>query len=286
MQIQWFPGHMAKAIRLVKERLKYVDIVFELRDARIPYSSSNPEVDGIIQQKPRLILLNKAGKADSVKTESWVQYYKAKGIDALPVDCIDGTNINRIVHYAKTILKDKFEKERKKGLKERPIRALIIGIPNVGKSTLINILAKRKATKTGDRPGVTKAQQWINVHGGLMLLDTPGVLWPKFEDKTIGLHLAVTGAIKDEILPLDDVAIFALRFLSEHYPEELKARYKLDDLNVEPLILMEQIGRNRGCLLPGNRINYDKVIDILLHEIRNDRIGRITWETPNDFLEG
>lgn len=274
---------MAKALRLIKERLKYVDIVFELRDARVPFSSSNPEVDEIIQQKHRLILLNKAGKADPVITEQWVQYYKEKGIDALPVDCISGMNINKIVPYAKQVLKEKIEKERKKGLKERPIRALIIGIPNVGKSTLINILAKRKATKTGDRPGITKAQQWINVQGGLMLLDTPGVLWPKFENQVIGYRLAVTGAIKDEILPLDDVSIFALRYLQEHYPEDLKARYKLDSLDEEPLRIMEEIGRKRGCLLPGNQINYDKVIDIILHEVRTDRIGRITWETPQDI---
>ena len=276
---------MAKALRLIRERLKYVDIVFELRDARIPYSSSNPKVDNIIQQKPRLILLNKAGKADPIKTEEWTSYYKNQGIDALPIDCISGMNINKIIPYAKHVLRDKLKKEREKGLKARPIRALIIGIPNVGKSTLINILAKRKATKTGDRPGITKAQQWINVQGEMMLLDTPGVLWPKFEDSIIGYRLAVTGAIKDEILPLDDVAIYALRFLKQHYPEALKGRYKLEELSDEPVMMMEEIGKKRGCLLPGNRIDYDKVIDIILHEIRTDRIGRITWETPND-IEG
>lgn len=283
MTIQWFPGHMAKALRLIQERLKYVDIVFELRDARIPYSSSNPEVDRIIQNKYRLILLNKAGKADPEKTEEWIKYYKERGIQALPIDCVNGTNMNRIVPSAKEVLKDKFERERKKGLKKRPLRALILGIPNVGKSTLINMLAKRKATKTGDRPGVTKVQQWINVENEMMLLDTPGVLWPKFEDQAVGYRLAVTGAIKDEILPLHDVAIFALRFLRENYPEELKLRYKLEHLDSDPATIIERIGRNRGCLLPGNRIDYDKVIDILLYDIRTDRLGRITWERPSDI---
>lgn len=276
---------MAKALRLVRERLKYVDIILELRDARIPYSSSNPMVVETIQNKPRLILLNKAHMADPRKTEQWISYYREKGVAALAIDAITGYQMNRIIPMAKEVLKDKLEQDLTKGIKERPIKAMIIGIPNVGKSTLINTLAKRKAAQTGDRPGVTKSQQWINVGDQLMLLDTPGVLWPKFEDQTVGFRLGVTGAIKDDIMPLDDVAIFALNFLKENYPESLKERFKLEVIAEEPVDIMDEIGRKRGCLLPGNRINYDKVIDLILYEIRNDKLGRLTLETPEDMIK-
>ncbi|NLG82223.1 MAG: ribosome biogenesis GTPase YlqF [Bacilli bacterium] len=281
MQIQWFPGHMTKTLRQVQEKLRYVDIVFELRDARIPYSSSNPKIDTICKNKPRLILLNKAKMADDKITNAWINYYKEKGIICLAIDSISGYNIDKITSTAKLILKDLFQKEKAKGMKERPIRALILGIPNVGKSTLINTLAKRKVAQTGDKPGVTKNLQWINVNNELMLLDTPGVLWPKFEDKEVGLKLAVTGAIKDDILPLDEVALYALNFLKKYYPEKLTTRYKLEELSEDNLEIMDQIGLNRGCLLPGKRINYDRVIDLILYEIRNVLLGNISWETPD-----
>lgn len=285
MTIQWYPGHMAKALRLVSERLKNVDLVLEIRDARIPYSSSNPKVAELCKNKPRMIILNKANMADVKVTNQWIEYYQNQGLTALPVDLITGFNVDKIVPYAKAALKEVFMKEREKGLKERPIKALIIGIPNVGKSTLINTLAKRKVAQTGDRPGVTKAEQWINVNEQMMLLDTPGVLWPKFENQMIGLRLAVTGAIKDEILNLDEVAIFALDYIKTHYPNQLQERFKLSEIPDDHIELMDAIGRARGCLLPGNRINYDKVIHLILHEIRNQLLGRISFETPDDLLE-
>lgn len=285
MQIQWFPGHMTRTLRQVQEKLRYVDIVFELRDARIPYSSSNPKIDSICQNKPRLILFNKAKMADDKVTNAWINYYKGQGITCLAIDSISGYNIDKIVPTAKNILKDLFEKEKAKGMKERPIKALILGIPNVGKSTLINTLAKRKVAQTGNKPGVTKNLQWINVNNELMLLDTPGVLWPKFDDKEVGLKLAVTGAIKDEILPLDTIALYALSFLKQHYPEKLMARYKLETLSEDNIEIMDQIALNRGCLLPGKRIHYDRVIDIILYEIRNDLLGNISWETPDILKE-
>jgi len=276
---------MTRTLRQVQEKLRYVDIVFELRDARIPYSSSNPKIDSICQNKPRLILFNKAKMADDKVTNAWINYYKGQGITCLAIDSISGYNIDKIFPTAKNILKDLFEKEKAKGMKERPIKALILGIPNVGKSTLINTLAKRKVAQTGNKPGVTKNLQWINVNNELMLLDTPGVLWPKFDDKEVGLKLAVTGAIKDEILPLDTIALYALSFLKQHYPEKLMARYKLETLSEDNIEIMDQIALNRGCLLPGKRIHYDRVIDIILYEIRNDLLGNISWETPDILKE-
>jgi len=201
----------------------------------------------------------------------------------LAIDAITTYQMDQIIPYAKEILSEKIKKEKEKGLKEHPIKAMIIGIPNVGKSTLINTLAKRKVAQTGDRPGITKNLQWINVKNEMMLLDTPGVLWPKFENQLVGLRLAVTGAIKDNILPLDDVAMFALDFLKTNYPEQLLERYNLDELSDDNVQIMEKIGRNRGCLLPGNKINYDKVIDIILYEIRNEMLGKVTLEGPNDI---
>ncbi len=283
MTIQWFPGHMSKALRQVEEKLKYVDIVLELRDCRIPYSSSNPKIESIIKNKPRLIILNKGNMADRRKTNEWISYYKDKNIVCLAIDSITNYNVDQIIPYANEILKPVMQKEKEKGLKERPIKAMIIGIPNVGKSTLINTLAKKRVAQTGDKPGVTKNLQWINVKNEMMLLDTPGVLWPKFEDQLVGSRLAVTGAIKDNILPLDDVAVYALDFLKMNYPEQLKERYKLKELSDSNIEIMEMIGRNRGCLLPGNKINYDKVIDILLYEIRNEMLGKLTFEIPGDI---
>lgn len=285
MTIQYFPGHMSKALRQVEEKLKYVDIVLELRDARIPYSSSNPKIEAIIKKKPRLILLTKSVMAEMNKTEEWINYYQENNITALAIDTISNYQIDKIIPTARLILKDLFDKEKKKGLKERPIKAMIIGIPNVGKSTLTNKLANKKVAQTGDRPGITRHLQWINIKDEMLLLDTPGVLWPKFENKDVGLKLAVTGAIKDEILPLDDVAIYALDFLKTNYPNRLKERYNLSEISDNNIELMEAIGRKRGCLLPGNKINYDKVIDIILYEIRNMMLGKLTFEVPSDIIK-
>lgn len=220
MTVQWFPGHMAKARRQIQEKLQLVDIVFELLDARIPYSSSNPMMNEIIKHKPKLIILNKVDMADPNVTQQWLNYFKEQGQPAITIDALHQNAIKQITEASKEILKEKFAKEKAKGLRPRPVRAMILGIPNVGKSTLMNNLAKRKAAQTGDRPGVTKAQQWVKVGQELELLDTPGVLWPKFEEKRVGYNLAVTGAIKDTILTLDHIILYALDYLIQHYPQQ------------------------------------------------------------------
>ncbi|BDG48069.1 MULTISPECIES: ribosome biogenesis GTPase YlqF [Parageobacillus] len=281
MTIQWFPGHMAKAKREVQEKLKLIDIVFELLDARIPVSSRNPMINEILGNKPRIVLLNKADMADEAITQQWIAYFQQRQLRALAIDAQTGTGIKQIVAVSKEMLKDKFAKMAAKGIKNpRPMRALIVGIPNVGKSTLINRLAGRNIAKTGDKPGVTKAQQWIKVGKEMELLDTPGILWPKFEDEEVGLKLATTGAIKDTILNLQDVAVYALNFLKQHYPERLKERYSLDGIPEEIVELFAAIGKRRGCLVSGGAVDYDKVAEIVLHDIRTEKLGRISFETP------
>jgi ribosome biogenesis GTPase A len=283
MTIQWFPGHMAKAKREVTEKLRLIDIVFELVDARIPASSRNPMIDEIIKNKPRIVLLNKADMADPDGTKQWVSYFQEQNIHALAIDSQTGKGIKKIVDLSNDILREKFDKMRAKGIKPRPVRALIVGIPNVGKSTLINRLAKRHIAKTGDRPGITKAQQWIKVGKELELLDTPGILWPKFEDEMVGLKLATTGAIKDEILNLQDVAVFALNFLKEHYPQRLMERYSLSDIPENIVELFDEIGKRRGCLMSGGVIDYDKTAEIVLRDIRTEKLGPLTFETPAEI---
>jgi ribosome biogenesis GTPase A len=283
MTIQWFPGHMAKAKREVSEKLKLIDIVYELVDARIPSSSRNPMIDEIIKNKPRIVLLNKADMADPEATKQWITYFQEQKIHALAIDSQTGTGIKKIVELSKDILREKFDKMRAKGIKPRAIRALIVGIPNVGKSTLINRLAHRHIAKTGDRPGITKAQQWIKVGKELELLDTPGILWPKFEDENVGLKLATTGAIKDEILNLQDVAVFALNFLKEQYPQRLMERYSLTAIPENIVELFDEIGKRRGCLMSGGLIDYDKTSEIVLRDIRTEKLGPLTFETPDDI---
>lgn len=282
--IQWFPGHMAKARREIGEKLKLVDIVYELLDARIPFSSSNPMMNEIIKHKPKLIILNKADLADPHITQEWLAYFKEKGETAIAINATGQNVTNQIIAASKNLLKEKFAKEKAKGLRPRPIRAMILGIPNVGKSTLINSLAKRKAAMTGDRPGVTKAQQWIKVAKELELLDTPGVLWPKFEEKRVGYHLAITGAIKDTILHLDDIALYALGYLIEHYPKQLIDRYHLSGNLEDKVEILAKIGTKRGLLQAKANVDYDKVYEILIREIRETRLGCLSFETP--MLEG
>ncbi|HZH58351.1 MAG TPA: ribosome biogenesis GTPase YlqF [Metabacillus sp.] len=284
MTIQWFPGHMAKARRQVTEKLKLIDIVFELVDARIPMSSRNPMIDDIVSSKPRIVLLNKADKADEAITKKWIEYFKERDIPAIAIDAQSGTGLKQITALSKILLKEKFDKMAAKGIKPRAIRALIIGIPNVGKSTLINRLAKKNIAKTGDRPGVTTAQQWVKVGNELELLDTPGILWPKFEDQLVGQKLATTGAIKDAILNLQDITVFALSFLKEHYPNRLLERFHLEELPDEIVPLFDEIGKKRGCMMSGGYIDYDKTSELILREIRADKLGRLSFETPEDFL--
>jgi ribosome biogenesis GTPase A len=283
--IQWFPGHMAKARRQVTEKLKLIDIVIELLDARVPLSSRNPMIDEIVASKPRLVLLNKADMADPSITKEWIQYFHDKGIIAISIDSQHGKGLKQIVEQSKLILKEKFDKMVAKGVRPRAIRALIIGIPNVGKSTLINRLAGKNIAKTGDRPGVTTAQQWVKVGKELELLDTPGILWPKFEDQLVGYKLATTGAIKDTILNLQDIAVYALTFLKEHYPEKLSERYGIDSIPEEIVHLFDEIGSRRGCMMSGGYIDYDKTAELVLREIRSEKLGRLSFESPEHFQE-
>ncbi|WP_042456342.1 ribosome biogenesis GTPase YlqF [Neobacillus dielmonensis] len=283
MTIQWFPGHMAKARREVTEKLKLVDIIFELVDARIPYSSRNPMIDEIIQHKPRLVLLNKADMADKDVTKEWIAYFEKQGVKAIAINSQAGEGMKKITQAAQGLLKEKFDRMRAKGVKPRAIRAMIVGIPNAGKSTLINRLAKKNIAKTGNTPGVTKAQQWIKVGKEMELLDTPGILWPKFEDQEVGMKLAITGAIKDTLLNLQDLTIYAIRFLERQYPERLQERYQLTDIPEDVVALFDHIGKLRGCLSGGGLIDYDKVAELVIREIRSEKFGPLSFERPADI---
>ncbi|WP_124727615.1 ribosome biogenesis GTPase YlqF [Staphylospora marina] len=286
MTIQWFPGHMAKARRQVEEKLKLVDIVFELLDARLPLSSRNPMMDQIVGGKRRLILLTKCDLADERANETWIRHFRERGLEVLPVDAQTGKGVSRIVPACERVLQPLFEKRRSKGIQSRKFRAMVIGIPNVGKSSLINRLAGRSAAVTGDRPGVTRAQQWIRVGQSMELLDTPGILWPKFEDPEVGFRLAASGAIKEEILPLYDVALYILSFLKKRYPRMLEERFKLKDSATSPETLLEEIGRKRGCLVRGGEVDVEKAAELIVREIRSGRIGRISLELPEDWTDG
>lgn len=280
MTIQWFPGHMAKARREITEKLKLVDIVMELLDARIPISSRNPMIDEIVNQKPRLILLNKSDLADSDIVNQWIQYFKEKELKALPISSIIGTGIQYITNESEQLVAEKRTAMQKKGIKPRAVRAMILGIPNVGKSSLINRLAKKNAAKTGDKPGVTKGQQWIKIGKTLELLDTPGILWPKFEEEKVGYRLAATGAIKDELLHFDDIALFIVDFFRDNYPERLISRYNLDQLPEDNVKIIEMIGQRRGCLIAGGQIDYDKASEIIVRELRSGKLGPFCLEKP------
>lgn len=283
-QIQWFPGHMAKARRQVEEKLPIVDIVFVLLDARIPKASENPMLFDIIKDKPILYILNKSDLADEIELKRWMAYYKKQGISAVAVNSLTGDSSKVIVPVAKQILSPLFEKEAKKGMKTRPFRAMVVGIPNVGKSAFINRLAKRPAAQTGDKPGVTKAQKYIRVDENLELLDNPGILWPKFDDPEVGLKLALVGSIKDEIIPIDDIVMYGLKYLSENYPGRVESRFSIPPIDQNNLIeTLDQIGLKRGSLLPGNQVDYDRVIKLFLHEFRHEKFGRICLEkAPKD----
>ena len=276
--IQWFPGHMAKARRQVTEKLKFIDVVFELVDARIPVSSRNPMMDEIIMNKPRVLILNKADLADPVMNVQWKNYYEAKGIPTVIMNAHQGEGIKTLTDAAKRATKEKFDKLRAKGVvTPRAIRALILGIPNVGKSTLINRLARKNIAKTGDRPGVTTAQQWVKVGKELELLDTPGILWPKFEDERIGMHLAITGAIKDTILPLQDIGFYTIQWLKENYRTSFFERYGFPDTMEDSLAFMEYLAKKQNFVSQEN-IDYDRTAEFLLRDIRSGRSGRMTLD--------
>lgn len=288
MTIQWFPGHMTRAKRQIEANLKLVDVVLELLDARVPRSSRNPMIDDIVGSKPRLVLLNKADLADPAATAAWSDHFRALGLEPLAIDANAGTGVRDIPDKVRLLLRERIERQIRKGMKPRPPRAMIVGIPNVGKSTLINRLAGRRAAATGDRPGVTKGQQWIRTGGELELLDTPGILWPKFEDPEVGYRLAATGAIREEILPVEEVACYVLRHLAAHYGDTLRERYGLAQVpDALPDLasasgLLEEIGRRRGCLAGGGQVDLGKAAGVLLRDLRGGKLGRLTLERPGE----
>ena len=284
LHINWYPGHMKKTKELVKNNLKLVDVVVELLDARIPFSSRNPDIDRFVGDKPRVVVLNKSDISDPNKLNQWVDYYKKRGIKAIPVDTLKGKGINKIIEECKNETKEKMEALVKKGRIERPIRIMIVGIPNVGKSSLINKLTGRKSTQTGDKPGVTKGKQWVKLKGNLELLDTPGILWPKFEDEEVALKLAFCRAIKDEVLDVDTLGLRLIEKLMKIEPEKLKERYKLNELGETPLETMEMIGVKRGLILRRNELDYTRIATTVLNEFRDGKIGRITLEIPKDMI--
>lgn len=290
MTIQWFPGHMTRAKRQIQEKLKLIDIVIELLDARVPMSSRNPMIDEILLGKPRLIILNKADLADAKMNEQWKQYFEHEGHTCAIVDANSGSGVQQIAALAKEILKEKINKQLEKGMRPRAIRSLIVGIPNVGKSTLINRLTGRNVAATGDKPGVTKGQQWIKAGNDFELLDTPGILWPKFEDQMVGYRLAITGAIREQILNLDDIGYYAVKMLCERYWPTLAERFELNEPpsdiedNMEIVRIMEEIGRKRGCLVSGGAIDLEKTSGIILRDLRAGKLGRITLEAPYDDM--
>jgi ribosome biogenesis GTPase A len=283
MTIQWFPGHMAKARREVTEKLKLVDVIMELLDARLPLSSRNPMMNEIVQHKPRLVLLNKADLADPRITDEWIRYFEAQGTTAIPLNALKGEGLPKAASEAKKLFAPKMEQMRKKGIRPRATRAMILGIPNVGKSSLINRMAKKTIAKTGDRPGVTQSQQWIKVGKDFELLDTPGILWPKFEDERVGLRLAATGAIKEEILDTEPVALFIVEFMNARYPGLLESRFGLEKLPDDPRVALEEIGRKRGFLRAGNTIDLEATYKLMIREFRGGQFGRISLERPSDY---
>lgn len=283
LTIQWFPGHMAKARREVEEKLKLVDLVIELIDARAPISSENPMLREVIGDKKKLIVLMKSDLADAKMTQQFINYYKSNGHDAISINVNNRNDIQSLLKLAEKISGEINERRISKGINPRSLRAMIVGIPNVGKSTLINRLANRKRAQTGDRPGITKQQQWIKIQDQFELLDTPGILWPKFEDQEIGYKLAAIGSIKDEILHLDDIAFFILKYLKQHYPTVLTERYGLNLEEEDIVIWFDTIGKKRGCLASGGVVDYEKTADVILKDFRSGKLGQITLDQiPNE----
>lgn len=283
LNINWYPGHMKKTKDLMKANLKLVDVVVELLDSRIPYSSKNPDIDTLMAGKPRVVLLNKSDISDRAKLNKWINYYKEQGIKAIPIDAMKGTGVNRIVDECKNAVKNKMDSLKEKGRKERAIRIMIVGVPNVGKSSLINKLTGRRSTQTGDRPGVTKGKQWVKLRGNLELLDTPGILWPKFEDQDVALNLAFTRAIKDEILDVETLALRLIEKLMVIEPEKLAARYKLDELGESGIETMDMIAQKRGFITGRKEIDYTRTATTVLNEFRTGKLGNITLEVPEDI---
>ncbi len=279
MQFQWYPGHMTKAKRQMQEDIKLVDLVIELVDARIPVSSRNPDIDTLGKGKARLILLNKSDLADERKNEGWTEFFKKKGYYVVRMDARNKGSMKQVSAIIAEACKEKAERDLRRGIKNRPVRAMVVGIPNVGKSTFINTFAGKACAKTGNKPGVTKGKQWIRLNKNVELLDTPGILWPKFEDQSVGLRLALIGSIKDDILNIDELSLELIQILREEYPGVLKERYGMEEEGT-PAGLLEKIALNRGCIKKGNEVDYAKAAALVLDEFRTGKLGKISLEKP------
>lgn len=282
MNINWYPGHMKKTKESIQKNLKMVDVVFELIDSRIPYSSKNPVIDSIIGEKPKIVILNKSDLSSKEANEKWQRYFDHNMVKSVLLDSVSGKGVNKLLELSHKVTNKKRLSYEKRGVINRPTRAMILGVPNVGKSTLINTLSGRKGAKTGNIPGITKVNQWIKIRGKLELLDTPGILWPKFEDKKVGINLAFTGAIKDEILDTETLALKLIERLVLYFPNLFKIRYNVKIEGQSYLDIMEDIARKRGCIIKGGEIDYTKVSNILLDEFRKGKIGNITLEFPEE----
>ena len=280
MNIQWYPGHMTKTRRQIEADLKQVDAVCEIVDARIPMASRNPDIDAICGAKPRIIVLNRMDLADPEATKQWIAYFKSKGIAAVATDCKTRKGISGFQPTVRSVLKEKIERNTAKGM-NRPVRVMVVGIPNVGKSTLINQISGRKGAKAENRPGVTRGKQWVTVDNGLLLLDTPGILWPKFEDRQVGMLLAYTGAVKENVIDTEELACLLMELLACHYPQTLKDRYGIDaDENMPGYELLEAAGKKRGYLMARGEINTERMAKVLLDEYRSGKLGNFTLEMP------
>lgn len=282
MNIQWYPGHMTKAKRAMKEDIKLIDLVIELVDARVPLGSRNPDIDDLAKGKGRIILLNKADLADERYNEKWAAYFNEKGFHVIKVNARSGMGLKQIQPMVSEACREKIERDKKRGILNRPVRTMVVGIPNVGKSTFINSFAGKACTKTGNKPGVTKGNQWIRLNKTLELLDTPGILWPRFEDQDVGLKLAFIGSINDEIIDKEELAAELAKFLITHYKEKLKERYEIGAS--DPYEVLRQIAKARSCLLKGNELDTKKAAGILIDDFRNGKLGRITLEFPEPAL--
>lgn len=279
MHFQWYPGHMTKAKRMMQENIKLIDLVIELVDARLPVSSRNPDIDELGKNKARLILLNKADLAEEKWNDAWAEYFRKKGFSVVKVNSKKGGGMKSIHGVIQEACKEKIERDRKRGILNRPVRAMVVGIPNVGKSTFINSLAGKACAKTGNKPGVTKGKQWIRLNKQVELLDTPGILWPKFEDQSVGLKLAFIGSIKDEILNTEELAAELIGFLNEYYPGILEEKYHVGSV-ADVYVMLGQIAESRHCLIRGNELDTEKAAVLLLDDFRNGRLGRLTLEYP------
>ena len=281
MNVQWYPGHMTKAKRMMQEDIKLIDLIIELVDARVPLSSRNPDIDELGKNKARLILLNKSDLADERQNAAWESYFLEKGFFVVKINSKSGAGVKAVHGAIQEACKEKIERDRRRGIKNRPVRCMVVGIPNVGKSTFINTFAGKACAKTGNKPGVTKGKQWIRLKKGVELLDTPGILWPKFEDQNVGIRLALIGSIKDEILNIDELSLVLIEYLVHHYSGILTQRYEIVEEG-KPVEMLEAIAKNRNCLLKGGDLDYSKAAALLIEDFRSGKLGKITLEIPEE----